>query len=102
MAHIIHTHEGKARISVKIPWEQTAPSEHAEFRAVVDGKTWLGYRNRSGYGWSWWTVTVDGKDINNTGDLPRHTEIYVPIAQALEGEPCKCGCTAAQLARMAA
>lgn len=68
-------------IKVNLIWERCDLSQRAEFRAEALGNVFLAYRHRTGYGWSWWEVHHNGKDIGNTGDLPTYS--YVPEASVI-------------------
>lgn len=50
-------------------WVKTDPRMAHEFERTVEGHVFRAYRNRTDYGWSWWTVTKDGQPYKDGGDL---------------------------------
>ena len=60
-------------------WTQVTPGpDHwHEFERVIEGHVFRAYRHRTDYGWSWWTVTKDGKDYWNGGDLFASCRMFV-------------------------
>ncbi len=62
-------------VTVTLHWTPTTPSSRHEFEAHENGNVWRAYRNRSGYGWSYWTVTVDNQPapsyLDGRVELPR-------------------------------
>lgn len=52
-------------------WVETDAAAGHEFERTIKGHVFRAYRNRTGYGWSWWTVTKDGKPYTSGGELFR-------------------------------
>jgi hypothetical protein len=48
-------------------WVVAAPSAAHAFEVTIAGHAFKAFRHRTDYGWSWFTVTKDGKTVGTTG-----------------------------------
>lgn len=66
--------------TVTLTWTHATPEAPHAFEAVENGDIYRAYRHRTDYGWSWYSITVNGEPSTiNSGrqtELPRTVSFW--------------------------
>jgi hypothetical protein len=85
--HIVKVHGATATVSFAPTWHPLGLGVSA---TVVDGATYEARQEPDGR----WRITgPDTTKPQMLPCLPAHIAVVMPVARALDGPPCPCGCT---------